>query len=161
MKIQKIKNLTRERANSFSRKKYLRLDKNEKVNKFQDILLRKINLNSFDLSAYPEVGRTYSLLSKRLRVSEKQILITPGSDFGYRVCFEFFCKKRKNIICLEPTFGMVEVYVKLNNLKKKGVGYDKNLKLKLNELFKHINNKVALITLANPNSPTGTVINKK
>ena len=161
MKIQKIKNLTRERANSFSRKTYLRLDKNEKVNKFKDIILRKINLNSFDLSAYPEVGRTYSLLSKRLKVSEKQILITPGSDFGYRVCFEFFCRKRKNIITLEPTFGMVEVYVKLNNLKKKGVGYDKNLKLKLNELFKHINNKVAMIILANPNSPTGTVINKK
>ena len=95
MKIIKIKNLKRERTNSFSRKRYLRLDKNEKVNKFKDILLRKINLNSFDLSAYPEVGKTYSLLSKRLRVSEKQILITPGSDFGYRVCFEFFCRKRK------------------------------------------------------------------
>ena len=28
-------------------------------------------------------------------------------------------------------------------------------------MFKHINNKVALITLANPNSPTGTIINKQ
>ena len=72
MKIIKIKNLKRERTNSFSRKRYLRLDKNEKVNKFKDILLKKINLNSFDLSAYPEVGKTYSLLSKRLRVSENK-----------------------------------------------------------------------------------------
>ena len=47
MKIQTIKNLKRERVNSFSRKTYLRLDKNEKVNNFKDILLRKINLNSF------------------------------------------------------------------------------------------------------------------
>ncbi len=161
MKIQKIKNLKRERANSFSRKTYLRLDKNEKVNNFKDILLRKINLSSFDLSAYPEVAKIYNLISKKLKIPEKQVLITPGSDFGYRVCFELFCKKRKNIICLEPTFGMVEVYAKLNNLKKKGIGYDRNLKLKIHDLFKHINNKVALIILANPNSPTGTIINKE
>lgn len=158
MKIRKVKNLKRERSNSFSRKNYLRLDKNEKVDKFKDILLKKINLNSFDLSAYPEVGQIYNLLSKKLKISEKQILITPGSDFGYRVCFEFFCKKRKNIICLEPTFGMVDVYIKLNSLKKKSVGYDKNLKLKLHQLFRYINNKVAMIILANPNSPTGTII---
>ena len=64
MKLKIIRDLNREKISFFSRKKYLRLDKNEKVNNFSKKIFQKIKLNSFDLTAYPEVGTVYKLLSK-------------------------------------------------------------------------------------------------
>ena len=161
MKLKIIKNLNREKISFFSRKKYLRLDKNEKVNNFSKKIIKKIKLISFDLTAYPEVGAIYKLLSKNLKIPVDQLILTPGSDFGLRICFDYFCKNKKKIMCLDPTFGMVDVYSKIHNSKKIKIDYDKNLKLNLIKLYKNLNKKISLIILANPNSPTGTVIEKR
>ena len=53
---------------------------------------------------------------------------------------------------------MVEVYSKLFNLKQVKISYDKRFRLNLNKLFNEINKNISLIILANPNSPTGTII---
>ena len=161
MKLKIIRDLNREKISFFSRKKYLRLDKNEKVNNFSKKIFQKIKLNSFDLTAYPEVGTVYKLLSKNLKISVNQLILTPGSDFGLRICFDYFCKNQGKFICLEPTFGMVDVYSKIHNLKKIKIGYDKNLKLDLSKLKRNLSKNISLIIIANPNSPTGTIIQKK
>ena len=64
MKLKTLKKLKRDKVSFFSRKSFLRLDKNEKVDNFNFKMLNKINLNSFDLTAYPEVGKVYKLLAK-------------------------------------------------------------------------------------------------
>ena len=159
MKIRKIKELNRDKINFFSRKNYLRLDKNERVSDFKANIIKKIKLSSFDLSAYPETGFVYKSLANYLNISKNNLLITPGSDFGYRICFEYFCRNyNKKIISLDPTFGMVEVYTKLYNIKKIKIGYDKNFNPNLKKLLKSIDSKISLIVLANPNSPTGTIL---
>ena len=77
------------------------------------------------------------------------------------MCFEYFCtNKKKRIITLEPTFGMVEVYSKLFNLKQIKINYNKKFNLNFEKLYKQINKTISLIVLANPNSPTGTIIEK-
>ena len=86
------------------------------------------------------------------------ICITAGSDLALRSCFELFTNAKDNIITINPTFGMVNVYAKLFNLKNISIGYDKNLNLNVQKLYKSINKKISLIVLANPNSPTGTEI---
>ena len=50
----------------------------------------------------------------------------------------------------------------LQNLKTKQlkIGYDKNLKLRVDDIYNAINKKTCLIIIANPNSPTGTLIQK-
>ena len=159
MKIRKIKKLDRDNIHFFSRKNYLRLDKNERVSDFRANIIKKIQLTSFDLSAYPETGFVYKSLANYLNISKKNLLMIPGSDFGYRICFEYFCiNKNKKIISLDPTFGMLEVYSKLYNIKKIKIGYNKNFSPNLTKLLKSINSKISLIVLANPNSPTGTIL---
>ena len=72
------------------------------------------------MAAYPETGFIYKILAKKLGVSKDQLILTPGSDFGIKTCFEYFCNnKKKSFIGFEPTFGMVDVYSKLFIILKK------------------------------------------
>lgn len=161
MKIKKIEGLTREKISFSSRKNYLRLDKNERVSCFAKKVLKNIQLESFDLTAYPETGKIYDQLSKINKLSIDNFILTAGSEFGIRMCFEYFCKnKNKKIITLDPTFGMVDVYAQLFNLKQIKITYNKKFKLNLERLYKQINKSISFIILANPNSPTGTIIDQ-
>ena len=45
--------------------------------------------------------------------------------------------------------------------KRHKIGYDKNLELNYKKLFRNLTKKISLIILANPNSPTGTIIPEK
>lgn len=162
MLIRRILKLTREKISFISRKNFLRLDKNERVEKFSKKLIKSFKFSSFDLSAYPETGKIYKFLSKKLKVKLSQLLIIPGSEFGIRICLEHFCNKGgAKIIALEPTFGMVDAYSKLYNIKKINIYYDKFLKINHNNFLKKIKKNISLIIIANPNSPTGTIIEKE
>lgn len=157
----KISKLKREKISFFSRKNFLRLDKNERVNKFPKNLIKTLNLTSFDLSAYPETGKIYKLLSKKIGISINQLLIIPGSEFGIRICLEYFCnKKNSQVIALEPTFGMVDAYTKLYNIKKIQIPYNKLLEIDHKNFINKIKRNISLIIIANPNSPTGSIIKK-
>ena len=159
MKIKKIASLRRDKISLSSRKNYLRLDKNERVSNFTNKIINNIQLDSFDLTAYPETGKIYKQLSKINKLTKENFILTAGSEFGIRMCFEYFCtNKNKKIITLEPTFGMVEVYSKLFNLKQIKINYNKKFKLDFDKLYKKINKNISLVILANPNSPTGTII---
>lgn len=141
---------------------YLRLDKNERTSSFQKSLLNfiKSKINTNHLSTYPETEKLYNTLAKFLGVSKKMLVITAGSDIAIKNCFELFAKKNKKIITLSPTFAMIDIYSKLYQLNQIKIKYDKNLNLDVAKILKNINKKICLIVIANPNSPTGTVIEK-
>ena len=56
---------------------------------------------------------------------------------------------------------MVDVYCKLFGAKKISINYDKKINLDKDYLMKSISSKISLIIIANPNSPTGTLISIK
>ena len=160
MKKSWISKIKRIRGENYDRSKFLRLDKNERVIPFDQKFLKflKKNISSNLLSAYPYIEEIYNLISKFYKIPKEMICITAGSDLALRSCFELFTNAKDNIITINPTFGMVNVYAKLFNLKNISIGYDKNLNLNVQKLYKSINKKISLIVLANPNSPTGTEI---
>lgn len=141
----------------------IRLDANERVSdfniKFVNSLKKKIN--SKYLSAYPEIEQIYDLLKKNYGFKSSNYFVTAGSDSGIRHCFELFAKKRGEIICLSPTFGMYEIYSKIFQANVKTITYDDNLNLDYKKLIQSINKKTLFVIFANPNSPTGTIIEKK
>lgn len=162
MKIKKIINLTRDKVTLKSRKGYLRLDKNERVSSFKNFLLKKIQLNSFDLTSYPETGSIYKNLAIQYKLSINNFILTAGSEFGLRLCFQYFCNKKKSkVITLNPTFGMVDVYSKLFEVNQIKINYNKKLELEIDKFIYCIKPNISLIIIANPNSPTGTIIEKK
>ncbi len=161
-----LKNLKRETPQNLDRSDFLRLDKNERVINFNKIFLNtlKKKLNTFQISSYPNIEKIRNLIAQNLSISNSYICLTSGSDFGLRMCFEYFCKEKEKIITLNPTFGMVEVYSKLFGLKNIKINYDEKLNINLKFLYKNLNNlskKISMVIIANPNSPTGSIIKPK
>ena len=158
-----LKKIHRSNSDYIDRSKYLRLDKNERVIAFEKKFLKflKSKIDTFNLSAYPSTDKIKKLIAKKIKVNEKMIYMSAGSDVSLKTCFELFTNKNDQVIIIEPTFGMVNVYSNLYGLKAIKIGYDKNLILNYKKLFKSISNRISLIVLANPNSPTGTIIPEK
>ena len=165
MKFKKFKltnNIKRKRNPIKSRLNKIRLEKNERVSEYEVEFLKNIKsqLRSEHISAYPEVEEIYSILAKKLSINSDQIVITAGSDLAIKNCFELFISPGDEIVTLNPTYGMVDVYSKLFQAKQK-INYNSNLEIDLKEIFKSINKKTSLVIIANPNSPTGTIIKEK
>lgn len=139
----------------------VRLDKNERLAPFSDNFWNDVMLKikQEHILAYPEVEPLYLKLADFLGVTTENLLITAGSDFAIKVAFELFVNNGDEVIFFDPTFAMVDVYCGLYNVKKIKIAYDPNLNLDINKLMDSINEKVSLIIIANPNSPTGTYIN--
>lgn len=166
MKFKKFKSLNllkRKRNPLNSRLQKIRLEKNERVSNYDSKFLVKIRkkLSSENISAYPEVEEIYLLLSKHLSVSPDMLVITAGSDLAIKNCFELLVSPGDEVVTLNPTYGMVDVYSKLFQAKQIKIDYDKNLNLDQKKLFKSINKKTNLVIIANPNSPTGTIIDQQ
>ena len=144
------------------------IDKNEN----SDELLAKVNITNLksitlnDIFAYPDLGKLYLVLSKNLKINYKKILLTNGADGAIKLVFDtLYNKKKFTILRFEPSFAMYKIYSKLYSTKDIVVDY-KNIKgepnLNLLLVIQKIKKfKPNLILLANPNSPTGTLINSK
>ena len=154
----------RVRGPAISRLNKIRLDKNEKPDDHVSYLMKKIKKNLKDeiLTAYPETESLYNSISKKFKINKNSLVLTPGSDAAIKMCLDLLTEKNDKIITLNPTFAMVDIYAKIKRLKQVKINYNDNLNLDLNKLFKTINrDKVKLLIIANPNSPTGTVISNK
>lgn len=158
-----IYKVTRYSQENINRENFLRLDKNERVIEFEKKFLNflKKKINTYNISAYPNTYEVKKLIAKKNNVSPEMIFLSAGSDIAIKTTIELFTKPKDKIIILEPTFGMVNVYCKVYNLRSFKIGYDKNLELNYNKLIKKISKSISLVILANPNSPTGTIIKKK
>ncbi len=157
------KDIFRMSSPKISRLSFVRLDKNERYNSHKSIIFNKLkNKISNDLiTSYPEFNKAYELLSKTLKVRKSNLLFTAGSDQALRSTFELYYKKNKKVITISPTFAMVDIYCKIFNTKQIKIGFDEKLNLKIDDLISSINKQVCLIVIANPNSPTGTIISEK
>ena len=138
----------------------IRLDKNEWIGPIPSYLLEKIyqQIKPEHIVAYPETAILYDAIAKHHGCNEKEIVLTTGIDGGIKNCFELFVSPGSLVVTLDPTFAMVDVYCKLFDAQRLSILYDNQLRLNLDELFKSLNQNISLIIIANPNSPTGTVI---
>ena len=107
-------------ASNQSRLYKIRIDKNERANTHKKFFLKylKKEINSDLISAYPEFNKIYKKLAKKLKVSSKNIVFTAGSDQAIKNTFELFYKKNKNVITIDPTFAMVDIYSKIFGAKQ-------------------------------------------
>lgn len=146
--------------------KKLWLDKNENpdiylCNKIKSII-QKIPPHS--IFGYPDLNFIYERLSSILKVHKKNLLLCNGSDGGIRATFDCFVNQSDKVLIPSPTFAMYNVYAKLFKTRLLSFKY----LLKNDKFIFDINNflqiikkkRPRLICLANPDSPSGTVLKK-
>ena len=137
------------------------LDKNENSdNKLFEISKKILKLiNKRAIFSYPNLSPLYKKLSKNLKLSEKRILLTAGSDAGIKTIFEAFVDEHDVVVRTEPTFAMYSVYSKIFNVKEILIEYKKTNygpQIQLEKLLNVISiKKPKLVCLPNPDSPTG------
>lgn len=143
-----------------SRLPFLRLDKNENTVGFSPSFLQRMfaTITPTVVASYPEPFLLHEKLARFLGVPASRLMLTSGSDAGIKVCFEALMEKGDRFVRIDPTYAMVGVYAKLFGVAETVIGYDSELQMDVDGLMDAITDGVRLVYLANPNSPTGTVI---
>ena len=149
-----------------NRKRYLTMERNERVDEFSKNIIRdlKRNISSFDLRTYPDdINRIYKELSRWLKINTNKLIITDGADGGLLRIFNVFADKNDKIFYLNPSYAMYPVYCKI--FKCNGLGFniapEENKKTILKKMLQNIKKlKPKIIALANPNQPVEIFFNK-
>ena len=153
-------NLFRDSDFNFDRSKFLRMDANERIIPFskKEISLIKKSINNYFLQAYPTFRSSLeNKISKKENINKNNLCLTPGIDAVLKYIFEIYTSKKTNILTIYPTYGLIDVYAKIYDLKIKKI--DEVDLRSLNNVSNYKN--TSLVYIANPNSPSGTEISKK
>ena len=153
-----LKKIKRINTSNFERSKYLRLDANERSLPFEKKVLKKFKeeVNNFTVQAYPKNNnKILNLLSKKEKLPKEYISYFSGIDNNLKYIFEIFSNKEIYIGSIYPTYGMIDIYSKIYNLKIKKLSENKILE----DVDKVVRSKkLAFIYIANPNQPSGNLI---
>jgi len=156
-----LKKIARVKNSPIKRLDYMRLDKNEGIAVFSPEMIdlfRKEITPDF-LTAYPEVDSLQRKIANQLELGSDNVYVTAGSDAGIKAAFEVFVRKGDKVMLLDPTYAMFYVYAGIFEAKLVKIGFDKNLSLDVEMITRMIEeHKPKLICIANPNSPTGTIL---
>lgn len=137
--------------------KFLRLDKSERMTKFEDDFFKKFisSIKQEDIMAYPETALLTEKLAAHHDVSEKNIFLVPGADAAIKAFFEIAISSGDEVIITKPCFPMYFVYSALFNAKVVEVPYKTLTSIDHQFLIDSIKEDTKLVALANPNSPIG------
>lgn len=136
-------------------KKGVLLDRNERVENYNEATYRKIikSISRFSINATPDIQNLYKNLSKFFKVNKNNIYIGQGiTELMSQIIFSLV-KKNEEVVIMDPTYPMYEVLCNLNEVKIKKWKFNKNLSLEFNDLKKIVTKKTKVIFLVNPNLP--------
>lgn len=137
----------------------LRLDKNEHTAGWPDGIVQKMisAISGEVLAAYPEPRPFYEALAHLHGVKTENILVTAGSEIAIRYIFEAYLERGEDVVFLEPSFAMFDVYATLCGARRIKVPCGNNLQFSVDPLLAALSVRTKIVALANPNNPTGTV----
>jgi histidinol-phosphate aminotransferase len=95
------------------------------------------------------------------KITPEQMLLGNGSDECIDLLIRAFCEPTlNNIIICPPTYGMYEVYARINDVKVKEVPLLANFQLDMEGIENAIDGATKIIFLCSPNNPTGNSIDR-
>lgn len=137
----------------------IRLDRNEHVGPIPkhvvDAMLERIRPAL--LSDYPNPWHFYQKLASRLGVSAESLLLVGGSDAAIRSVCHVLVRERDRVGMIEPSYAMYPVYTRMFGGEPVPVPIRDDLMVGFDELM-DVCRSVKLLFVANPNQPTGTLI---
>jgi len=139
----------------------IRLDFNENTTGCSTAALAALRrLNGKELAMYPEYQAPTTVLARYFGVTPEELLLTNGGDDALRVFFDTFVEPRSHILICEPTFPMYRYYAEIAGARVEALQYTQEMEFPLPDVLKALRAKPRVFFLANPNNPTGTLVDK-
>ncbi|MFZ0523860.1 MAG: histidinol-phosphate transaminase [Candidatus Acidiferrales bacterium] len=140
----------------------LRLDFNENTVGCSPAVLKALRkLSSADVSIYPEQETVRRELARHFAVGPDEFLLSNGTDEALHLVADTFLSPDDSVLLVEPTFAMYRFYSELAGAHIQALRYGANLRFPMAEVLQalHARSAPKIFFLANPNNPTGNVLN--
>jgi len=140
----------------------LRLDFNENTVGCSPKVIEylKENLTADALTVYPEYIDAMRELAAYFAVAPGELLLSNGTDEAIQVLINTFVDDGDDVLLLKPSYAMYRFYAELAGASVREIDYAAtDLEFPLDEFIAAIRPSTRAILIANPNNPTGTVIN--
>ena len=139
----------------------IRLDFNENTTGCSEAALAALRrLSGKELAMYPEYEAPTKSLARNFGVKPEELVLTNGGDDALRVFFDTFVEPGSHILICEPTFPMYRYYAEIAGARVEALHYSGEMKFPLAEVAKALRKRPRVFFLANPNNPTGTLVEK-
>jgi histidinol-phosphate aminotransferase len=139
----------------------IRLDFNENTTGCSNAALAALRrLSGKELAMYPEYQAPTKILARYFGVKPAELLLTNGGDDALRVFFDTFVEPRSHVLICEPTFPMYRYYAEIAGARVEALHYSREMEFPLGGVLRALQKKPRVFFLANPNNPTGTLVDK-
>jgi histidinol-phosphate aminotransferase len=144
----------------------LRLDFNENTVGCSSAVLRALSrMTAEQMAIYPEYQATTRLLARFFRVRPEEMHLTNGIDDALHLIADTFVEVGDPVLVVEPTFDMYRFFAELAGARVIALRYDEAMAFPvadvLRELRKSSQHAPRVLFIANPNNPTGTLVQPK
>ena len=140
----------------------LRLDFNENTTGCSPAVQRALaKLTTKQLAMYPEYQAPTQRIARYFGIRAEELLLTNGGDDALRVFFDTFVEPRSSILICEPTFPMYRYYAEIYDARISVLRYGSEMEFPLESAISALRKKPRVFFIANPNNPTGTLIQKE
>jgi histidinol-phosphate aminotransferase len=140
----------------------LRLDFNENTlacsPKVREVLGQ---ISAGALTRYPEREPVEAIVAANVGVKPEQLALTNGVDEAIHVLFEAFLEAGDELLLPVPTYTMYEVYASATYARIVAVQAANDLQFPFERLLVAISPRTKIIAIANPNSPSGSVVTRE
>jgi histidinol-phosphate aminotransferase len=140
----------------------MRLDFNENTSGCSPKVRHALaKLTTKQLAMYPEYQAPTQRIARYFGVRPQELLLTNGGDDALRVFFDTFVEPRTSILICEPTFPMYRYYAEIYAARISVLRYGSEMEFPIEGVIAALRKKPRILFIANPNNPTGTLIQKE
>jgi histidinol-phosphate aminotransferase len=140
----------------------LRLDFNENTSGCSPAVRCALaKLTTKQLAMYPEYQSPTGRIARYFGVRPEELLLTNGGDDALRVFFDTFVEPGTSILICEPTFPMYRYYAEIYAARISVLRYGSEMEFPLAGVVAALRKKPRVLFIANPNNPTGTLLQEK
>src|SRR5258706_15116868 len=137
----------------------VRLDFNENTAGCSAAVIRALGkVSPKQLAMYPEYQRGTARLARHFGVRLSELLLTNGGDDALRVFFDTFVESGSSILICEPTFPMYRYYGEIAGARVEALRYGPDMEFPTPGILAALRRKPRVLFVANPNNPTGTLL---
>jgi histidinol-phosphate aminotransferase len=140
----------------------LRLDFNENTSGCSPAVRRALaKLTTKQLAMYPEYLAPTRRIARYFGIRPEELLLTNGGDDALRVFFDTFVEPGSRILICEPTFPMYRYYAEIYAARISVLRYGSEMEFPLEGIVSALRKRPRVLFIANPNNPTGTLLQKE